>query len=488
MRHAFFAVLLGMVACRSLPAASPTQDATAETDSSWRATRPRPGPSPDLKLPVFQRTVLPNGLTVLLAERRDLPLVSFAIAVAAGSAAEPAHQGGLAEFAYGMLLEGTRTRSTVELAAAFADLGATPTVSTEVDGALVETQVLSRHADAALVLLADVVTKPRLAPSDFRRRRTERAAELSARLAEPRFAIAPAFLSSVFGGAHPYGHPTSGSAASIQRLELRDVQRFLKRHLGPKNAALVVSGDANLEQARAWALHHFGQWRGPGERAPRPKAVTAKKRARMFFVSRPGLDQTLLWVGRTAIAAGDAREPALELATAAFGGVFGSRLNLNLREAHGYTYGANAVIDPRYSTGPLFALTQVRADATGAALKEFFAEIGLMSERPLTEDELLAARGALVQSLPGSFDTLSSTTAALASLFWEGRPMDAFAKMADAIERTSLADVQAAARDFFDPATMQLGIVGDPAVVREQVPPLALGPLVDVTPKDAARR
>jgi len=492
MRRLFLALsVLALAACATTPQPEPTPESAPAPQAqapkadaeAFRANMPTPGKSPELVLPTFEETKLDNGLTVIVNTRRELPLVFVGVSFANGTSQDPAGQGGLADLTYKMLLEGAGGKDTIALDNAFADLGVSPSMRVEPDGATVGVRVLARNADKALALLSDVARKPTFAQKDFDRRKKQQLADLVRRLGTPFFLGQQAYLEAVFGSAHPYGHPGSGVPASVEKLTLQDVKRFYQKNVGPKAAALVVVGDVTKQQAVDWAKKYFGDWKGEGVSAPAPAAPPAPPRDALRVVYKPGLEQTFILVGRPGIAVGHPDEYPLDLATTVFGGFFGSRLNMNLREAKGYTYGAGASSDARLGVGPLTAYSQVRADVTGPALTEFVRELADIKTRPITSKELEAAREGLIRSYPGIFETVEGVGMSAASLFLKRRPMDEFRKQVEGLEKATPAEVQRVAEAYMNPGAMQIILVGDPDIIHQQVGPLNLGKL---TPMDVA--
>ncbi|MBN1206481.1 MAG: insulinase family protein [Myxococcaceae bacterium] len=491
MRRLFLALsILTLASCATTPAPQPeptpapvAEPPKAEDPQAFRAKMPTPGTPPELVLPSFEEAKLDNGLTVLVSSRRQLPLVYVGVAFASGGAVDPVGQGGLAELTYKMLLEGAGGRDTIALDNAFADLGVSPGLSVNPDGAFVGVRVLTRNADPALALLSDVVRKPTFSPKDFERRKKQQLADLVRNLGSPRFLAQQAYLKAVFGDAHPYGHPVGGLPATMEKLTLQDVKRYYQKNVGPRAAALVVVGDVTREQAVQWAKKYFGDWKGAAVPPPVPPAPPSPPREQLSVVYKPGLEQTFVLVGRPGLAMGHPDEYSLELATTVFGGFFGSRLNMNLREAKGYTYGAGAMSDPRLGVGPLTLYSAVRADVTGPALSEFVRELNDVKARPITSQELESAREGLIRSYPGFFETVDGLGSNVAQLFFKRRPLDEFARQVAGLEKATPAEVQRVAEAYLDPAAMQIVLVGDPDVIQKQVGPMNLGKLA---PMDVA--
>ncbi|QDE80078.1 MULTISPECIES: M16 family metallopeptidase [Myxococcus] len=498
MRRLFSALLVTTLAsCASNPKPAPANpdspalgekaapaEATADAES-FRATPPQPGKAPDLVLPTFQSAKLDNGITVLVSTRRELPLVFAGVAFAAGSAQDPKGKEGLAELTYRMLLEGAGKRDTVLLDNAFADLGVSPAMDVQADGAQVGVRVLTRNLDAAMALLSDVVLRPTFSPKAFERRKKQQLADLVRAMGQPGVLAQMAYLEAVFGLQHPYGHLPDGTPASVQSLTLADVMGFYQKHTGPKAQAIILTGDISLEEGVALAKRHFSWSKNKATPPPPPPATKAPPRQQVYVVPKPGLDQTLLLVGRAGIAAGNPDEYPLELATTVFGGFFGSRLNMNLRENKGYSYGAGASLSPRLGVGPLTAYSSVRQDVTGPALSEVMNELTGLKNRPITAEELEAAREGLIRAFPGAFESVEGLGASAAALFITRRPLDEFNRTVEGLRDASAAEVQRMAEQYLDPAMMQIVLVGDPATIQEQVTPLGLGKLVPIEPDEA---
>ncbi|MBM7112490.1 insulinase family protein [Archangium primigenium] len=472
-------------ACRTAPA--PVPDASTPAPSSepgpapaadaesFRDTPPQPGKPPELVLPTFQRAELDNGLTVLVSTRRELPLVYVGLSFAVGGAGDPAGKWGLADLTYKTMLEGAGGKDTLALDQAFQNLGVSPSVSVSSDGATLGVRVLARNTEAALALLTDVTRRPALAPKDFERRKTLQLAELVRALGSPGFLAQQAFLRTVFGPTHPYGHSVSGLPSTVQAVTAKDVRAFHEAHVGPRTTALVITGDITLEQAVALARKSFGDWKGKAVLPPVPPAPPVPTRTQVVFVPKPGLDQTVVLLGRPGIAASNPEESALELATTVFGGFFGSRLNMNLREDKGYSYGANASADGRLGVGPVTASSSVRADVTGAALQEFFRELEGVRERPITAKELESAREGLIQSFPGSFESVEGLGLSASALFTLRLPMNEYARTVEGLRKATPPEVQRVAEAYLAPGSMQVVLVGDPDTVKKQVEGLGLG-------------
>lgn len=476
----------GIWIAASLLAACATPQKTREievkedraTAEAWRAQRPEPAEPVALQIPEFWSTKLDNGVTVLVTERHDLPIVSVVVALRSGTASDPEGKGGLARLTYQLLLEGAGSRDAAELDRAFADLGTSPSVDASADGGYVGVEILKENLDPGMELLADVVLRPRFEPASFQHRKEQALSSLAYQVGNPTYLGMEAMAATLFGEEHPYGQPGSGTPETVASLTLEDAKAFWKRAAVPGQAAVIFAGDITREEAVAAAEKWFGAWEGEAQPVEAPKAPALQPRTKVVMVPKPGLQQTLILVGRPALQVGNPDEYPLDLANAVFGGMFGSRLNMNLREDKGYTYGARSSLDARRGVGPLIAYSQVRADVTGPALAEFFAELEGLESRPITSEELEGAREGKIRSLPGWFETVGSLAAAGARLFQLDLPFDHYERLLTGLESASEEQVREMAATYLDPSVMQVVLVGDPEIIRSQVEPLGLGEIV----------
>ncbi len=296
----------------------------------------------------------------------------------------------------------------------------------------------------------------------------------------PRFLSQEATGRTIFGETHPYGHQALGKTKTVEALTLADVRRFYKKRFGPRASALVFAGDITLKQAKAWAKKHFGKWHGRGRPFKAPKAPKIEPRTSIVVVPKPGLGQTVITIGRPALAAGDPDEWALRIASMVYGGLFSSRLNMNLREDKGYTYGARAFVDPRLGPGPLVAYSAVRANVTGPSLHEFFAELEGLETHPIEEKEFRDAVEGMRRSIPGWFETVGALASQADQIFLEHQPLDRISRALKILDGLTLERVRKVARTYFVPNTMQIVLVGDPDIIASQVPKLGLGSLPPV--------
>ncbi len=445
-----------------------------EERESWRATPPSAGSSLEFKLPVPRRMDLPNGLTVLLVEQHQLPVVSASIAILSGADANPLDRPGLASFTADMLDAGTTTRPALQLADDVAQIGAILNASSSTDSSSVSLRVLKNNIDKGFELLSDVTLHPAFVPQELQRVRQRRLVELLQMRDNPGQLAASVFSRVVFGSNHPYGFPNLGTEGSNKAITRADIQSFWKTRYVPGNAALVVTGDISESEVRTLAKKYFGQWTGPTpelELMPADNPLTRH----IVIVDNPGAPQTQLRVGHIGIARDSPDYISLGVMNAALGGNFSSRINMNLREEHGYTYGAYSVFASRRVPGPFFIAAGVRTDATAPAISEIFKEVDRMQQEPITAQELALAKDSIARSLPGMFETTASTANSIGSLFVYGLPLDYYRDFPAKVDSVDASDVQQMAKEYLRPRRMVVVAVGDRAKIEPELKKLDLG-------------
>jgi zinc protease len=452
----------------------PAKAPAAEPD--WRAAEPGPGPASSLTLPVPQRFTLPNGLTVLLVEQHKLPVIAASLYVLRGSEANPLQLPGLAAFTADMLDEGTTTRSALKLADDVAQIGATLGTGSSSDSSAVSIAALRRNADAAFELLADVVQHPAFASPEIERLRNERLTDLLQQRDDPRALATRVFNRVVYGPAHPYGYIELGTEDSLKTIARSDLEQFWKAGYVPGNAALVVSGDITAADLRRLAEKYFGRWSGTaaGVQLPAPPAASGRS---VIIVDKPGAPQTALRVGEVGVPRSSPDYVPLEVMNTELGGLFSSRINMNLREQHGYTYGARSYFAYRRGPGPFIIGTSVRADVTAPAVREIFNEIERMRATPITDDELQTARDSFARSLPGLFETSADSVGSVGQIYVYGLPLDYYGALPAAIDKVGIADVQRVAQQYLTPDRMTVVAVGDRRLIAPGLVNLKLGPV-----------
>lgn len=461
-------LLIPACAPKAPPPPPPEVPAPAPDPEAWRAVRPAPGPERPWEAPSATVFTLSNGVEVALVENHTLPLVTVQVLVDAGRLANPRGKAGLHALTASMLDEGTKGRTGAQLAAALAAQGAELSVWGGGDGSGVWMNALGGEALApSLDLLTEVLLQPRFDKADFARVKQQTLDQLAADRAEPRTVATRTFSRELFGADHPLGTAPVGDEATVKGLTLADAQAFYKTWWHAGNARLVVVGDVTQAELQALLEPRLGRWaRGKATR-PAPVAPAERAQTELLFVEQPGAVQSVIVVGRVAMGRTDPEFWPAYLAGTLVGGMFGSRLNMNLREEHGWSYGAYGGFSEDRGLGVFSARASVQADKTAPAVTEILKELEA-ARRPPTAEELQLTRDYLARSLPGNFETNASTAASFAASFTLGLGPDAWRRYTTELLAPDAAAVGAAATRWLDPAKMLIVVVGPRTVEVEE--------------------
>ncbi len=461
------------------PAGEPAGgSAGAAAAEAWRDAVPAPGPAPTTPAPRVEQFTLENGLPVWLVESERLPVVSAALVSRLGSAADPPDRPGLTDLATGLLDTGTTSRDALGLARELESVGATLDNDTGKDGTWLSASSLTGHAADTLAILADVARNPTFPADEVERARDaalvalrqdrDSAGTIASQLAE----------NELYGAGHPYAHPSSGTEAGLRAATVNDLRRAHGQAFTPATTALLLAGDVTPAEARALAGEAFGSWAAPPgpPAAPGAPGAPAGNPEPVLVVDEPGASQTALHLAAPGLRRADPDfEPTL-LANRIFGGGFASRLNLNLRETKGYTYGAYSSVGASRGVGLVTISMDVETDATADAVAETLAELDRLSAG-VTDDELSRARQWMTGSLATLFDTHTATLDTLRTLYLDELPADYFATRPARLAGLTTGDVAAVARRRLPADAFTVVAVGAREAIEDPLRDLRLGPV-----------
>ena len=424
--------------------------------------QPAPKNDPSFSLPTFERRHLSNGLEVVFVRQGELPVVSLNLILRTGAAADPPERAGLASMTAALIDEGTKRRAALEISNELAAIGSRMGTGADWDLSGVNLLMLKRHLSRALDIYADVITNATFPERELQRQRASRLAALLQRRDDANAIASIVYVSLLYGRDHPYGHPLIGDEQSISAISIEDVRRFYETYYRPNNATLIVSGDITpdeivpqLEEAlAAWEPAHVPQvtFSAPPER----------DHAGIYLVDKPGAAQSVLMIGHV----GQPRTtpdffPLLVLNTL-LGGQFTSRVNMNLREEKGYTYGARTSFDYRRGPGPFVATAGVQTAVTKESVMEFMKELrGVRGEQPVTREELEFAKQAIIRGFPRGFETPEQISSRLTDVVLYNLPDDYFNTFIEGVRAVTLADLNRVANQYLDPSRMAILVVGD---------------------------
>jgi zinc protease len=466
-----------------------------ELDGNVVAERPTPGVPRPYEFPGLTEARLDNGLTILVADLPGRPLVSASVVIPTGAVDEPADEGGAAVLAARALTEGTERYDAVALIEASERLGASLHADAGWDATSVSVDVPTTRLRAALELLAEVLLRPTFPPDEVDRLRDERLNDLLQAQADPRRRADEAFIDTIYAPESPYHRPSGGTRETVDRLDAGVLRRAYARTVDPSRATLVVAGDLGGQDAVAMVHDLLDAWTAPesprGGGAIVDTAAATTRRIRV--VHRPGSVQTEIRIGHPGLPRRIPDFHAVSVMSAILGGLINSRLNMQLREAKGYTYGASAGFDMRRGAGPFSARAAVNTEVTVPAIVDTLAELERMRDTSVEASELAAARDFLVGVFPLRFETPGAIAAALSGLAIHGLPVEELIEYRRRIEAVGIEEAAAAAREHLHIDEAAIVLVGDAdaigplleaadlgtVVIEHDEAPHALGPMLE---------
>lgn len=449
-----------------------------------KVERPAPGAPGEYRFPRFERRRLPNGIQLVVAPVKKLPVVTVVALIDAGAVCDPATREGLAQLTASLLLEGTERSDGAALIERFERLGASVEAHADWDTAAVTMTVLSHRLRPALELLAEVLRTPAFHDREVERLEAERIAELLQLRAEPRGLASEAFSRFLYAADSRYARPEGGDERSVRAIARADVRSFYDARYQPGAVTLVVAGDAAPDSLATMVAEVLGDWTGGTPPLLSTSDAPARRNRAVQIVSKADAPQSELRIGQVGIPRNHPDYFAFVVMNAILGGLFSSRINLNLREEHGYTYGAFSGVAWRCQAGPFVVSTAVQSDVTEAAAREVLREIERMRAEAVAPDELSLATSYLAGVFPIRYETTAAIAAALANLVIYRFPDDFYDLYRDAIRGVTAEQVLAAAREHIRPDELQLVVVGDATAVRAPIEALQFGPVSVVDPAD----
>lgn len=443
-----------------------------------RTKRPEAKPAPKVQLPEFQKATLKNGLQIRLVEHHELPTVSLNLVIQAGSDHDPVSQPGIASMTADVIDEGTSTRSSLEIAEELELIGASVGVNSGFDGSFMTLNTLKKHLTKGLEIFADILVNPNFPQKEFDRLKKQRVTALSQQKDQPPVIANNAYAYILYGADHPYGNNPSGTEGSLGAMTRDQLATFYKTYYRPNNATLIVVGDVTMAEIIGSLESSLGAWM-PGEIPPftlqDPKAVD---KTRVFLVDKPGAPQSEVRIGYPALSRNTPDFFPVVIMNRLLGGQFSSRINLNLREKHGYTYGANSGFRFNKGSGPFTAQGGIVTEKTDSAMREFMNEIDLMREKGMDDTELRFVKNGLIGNFALTFETPGQIAGALQNVVVYGLPEDYYNTYLQKIEAVSLGEVNGVAKKYLNSSKMAMVVVGDLSKIRENVERMNFGDVI----------
>lgn len=447
------------VLCLVLFALGAQTDLYAQTP---QATPPPPAAPRSVTFPKPVEQTLPNGLRVIVVERREYPLVSAQLLIRNGGEVDPPELAGLADMTASLLTKGTQTRDATQIAQQIESLGGFLDSGARWDSSYANVGVMSSKISQAMEILADVVRRPTFKSEEVERLRQQYLDNFTLALGDPG-SIARFVAARVVFGDSPYGHPVSGTAESLQRITAADITKLHARYYRPDNAILVIGGDMSAKDGFALATRHFGDWQKPG--APLPEMTPSKpgaanQAARVIVIDKPDAGQAAVYLARTGINRKDADYYRAIVSNSVLGGYSG-RLNQEIRIKRGLSYGAGTLLDARRDVGPFLASAQTKNESGAVVADLLLGEIERLSSAPPADVELTPRKSVLIGNFSRNLETASGLVSQIASLALHGMNLSEIDRFINNVQSITTADVQKFAGTRLEAKTSNIIIVGD---------------------------
>jgi zinc protease len=433
---------------------------------------------PDAPFPELERATLSNGMRLIVAQRNAVPVVRFSLQLDAGYAADQFAMPGVATMTMEMLDEGTATMDALEISDTLLGLGAQLTSGANLDFSVVALSALKENLDESLALYADVITNPAFAPSELERLKSLQLAGIQQEKNTPEDMALRVLPRLLYGDDHAYALPMTGSGTeeAVAALERGDLVAYHDAWFKPNNATMIVVGDTTLEEIQPKLDALFARWR-PGEVPTKTlPAVAPPERPRVYLIDRPGAEQSVIIAGHLIGERDAADDLAIDAMNDILGGAFTSRVNMNLREDKGWSYGADTVVVDTLAQRPFLAIAPVQADQTAASMQEIRRElVEFAGASPATETEVATSKRRSTLTLPGRWETAQAVARDIAELVRFGLPDDYWDQYAELVGNLDVADVREAARRSLQPDRLTWLVVGDLDAIEAGVRGLGLG-------------
>lgn len=446
-----------------------------------RSMPPGPGPRRPFNFPPIERFSLRNSLPVLMARTEGPAVATVGLLLPAAGVHEPADRAGLASLAGALLESGTERLSAPEIAEAFEGLGAQFGVATTWDTTEVELTALTATLQRGTELFAELVRQPAFPDQEVDRVRKEQLAGIIQRRAEPRGLANEAAARFIFAPESPFSRPLGGTTGTLEGLTRQDVQAFHAGRYTPVGATAIVAGNLDPDVVREMLDAAFEGWVGPSSERPTVPVLPGSETRRVVIVDRPGSVQSEIRVGQLGVARDTPDYFPLIVMNTILGGAFTSRLNLNLREKQGFTYGVSSGFAMRRQPGPFVVSTAVQTEVTAAAITEIMREITAIRESPVAPNELEDARNYIAGVFPLRLETTEGVASRLAELALHDLPVDYFDDYRERVLDVQVEEVERVAREHVRPDELCVVVVGDASTIRPPIEALNLGPVEVVT-------
>ena len=443
-----------------------------------RTKRPVGKPAPKVELPEIQKATLKNGLKIWLVERHQLPTVAFNLVIQTGSDHDQINQPGVASMTADVIDEGTKTRDALQISDALESIGANLNVGANLDGTFMTLNILTKYLEKGIDIFSDVLTNPTFPQKEFDRLQKTRLTSLMQQKDQATMIANNAFSFILYGASHPYGINPSGTETSIKSMTIGDLVKFYQTYYRPNNASMIIVGDIKMNDIIPLLEKSLAEWEPADVPEFNIPTAPAIEKMKVYLVDKPGAAQSEIRIGYPALARSTPDYFPVTLMNRMLGGQFTSRINLNIREKRGFTYGARSGFSFQKGAGPFTASAGVHTDKSDSSVHEFLYELNLMHEEGMTADELEFVKKGMVGSFALTFETSAQIAGVLQNIILYGLPENYYNTYLQNIEQVTLPDIDRVSKKYLDTSKMAIVVVGDLAKIKEPISLLNLGDIV----------
>ncbi len=439
-----------------------------------RTKPPKPGPESKVKFPTYFEKKLPNGLKVIVVENHEQPIVYISFVIKSGSTYDE-DLPGLASVTAELLTKGTKKRTATQIAEEIDFVGGSLNATSSWDATNVSVLVLKKYLGVGMDILQDVVLNPTFPDEELERIRTQRLANIKQSKAEAGYLALVRFSKELFAN-HPYANEINGNEESIQKIKRDDIVKFYQKHFIPNNSFIIFAGDITPEEAMPLVERYFKEWKGGENPHKKFQAVSDISQTRVVIVDKPGAVQSAIRIGHLGIDRKNKDYVKVYTLNTLLGGYFNSRINMNLRERRGYTYGAFSSFDSRIYPGPFVVSADVRNEVTDSSVAEIIKELKRIIEEPVPEDELKMVKDYIVGSFPLQIETPAQVATRVMMIEIYGLPKDFYDKFREEVKSITAKDIQEVAKKYLQPDRLLIVVSGN----SKQIKPVLekFGPVV----------
>lgn len=452
------------------PSAATSDKKEPKDEKDYSVNLPKAGTDPKFSLPAVEKKKLSNGLEVWMVRQTELPIVSMNLVLKSGGVANPAGKEGLASVTAGLLNSGTKTRSAVDISNQLQSIGANLGAGSSWDQTSVSLQTLTRNLDPALAIYADVVTNPSFPADEIETLRKRTLVGFEQQKDNPNIISNIAYNALLYGKDHPYGKSLGGDKNSIAAIKREDIAQYYETYYRPNNAALIVVGDVDANTLVPKLEKAFANWKSADVAATTTPEAKSFDAPGIYIVDKPGAAQSVISIGQIGVSRDNPDYFPLQVMNSILGGQFSARVNMNLREDKGYTYGARSGFAFRRGAGPFSASADVVTKSTKESVIEFMKELnGIRGAIPVTKNELEYNKQSIIRRFPSSVETVGQISGSLADLYIYDLSPNYYNEYIQKVNAVTVEDVNRVANKYLTPDKMAIVIVGDKAVIEPKL-------------------